>query len=148
MATDGWQAAREGAIKLWQRVHPDRVPTVEAELAEVRADLEAARRSGDATAESDLVAEWARKLARLATADQAIAGEIRRLRDELWMPLLSTEEQARVQSISLSATADGNGQVNQAGRDLSMTATEGGVIARDITGGVTTGRNPTLPDPR
>jgi hypothetical protein len=148
MVTDGWQAAREGAVKLWRRVHPDRAPAVEAELAEVRADLLAARQSGNASAEGDLAAEWARKLARLVAADQAIAGEIARTRDESWLPLLSAQDQARVQAISLSATAHGQAQVNQAGRDLTMTATDGGVIARDITGGVSTGGNPTPPGPR
>ena len=120
-------------------------PAVESELEEVRAELIAARLSRSDSVEAELAAEWARKLARLVAADPAAADEIQRTRDELWLPLLSSDEQAKVQAISLSATAAGQGQVNQAGRDLTMAATDRGVVAHDISGGVSTGGNPTLP---
>ncbi|MFC4584956.1 hypothetical protein [Sphaerisporangium corydalis] len=116
MATDGWEQARAGAVALWRRVHPERVPAIEAELVEVRDELLAARRAGDVPAEEGLVSDWQRRLRRLLADDPGLAAELRRVLDEQWAPLLPagrSPEQVVVQS----ATVSGSARVYQAGRD-------------------------------
>jgi hypothetical protein len=120
MATDGWQQARSGAVALWRRVHPERVTAIEAELGEVRTELLAAREASDAPAEEGLVADWQRKLRRLLAEDPQLAGELRRVLDEQWTPLLGAAERTAVDVIVQSASATGHGQVYQAGRDQNI----------------------------
>ncbi|WP_173095233.1 hypothetical protein [Actinomadura verrucosospora] len=121
IATDGWQQARAGAVALWRRVHPERVPAIEAELEEVRGEVLAARDAGDREAEDRLADEWRHRLARLVAADPAAAAEIRRVLDEVWSPLLPEQERERVQNITMRAEASGHGRVYQAGRDQHIT---------------------------
>lgn len=121
MATDAWQQARTGAVGLWRRVHPERVPAVEAELEEVRGEVLAARQAGDQEAEDALAGEWRRRLARLVAADPGVGTELQQLLDQVWKPLLGEDERAQLQHISMQATASGHGRVYQAGRDQSIT---------------------------
>ncbi|WP_211245738.1 hypothetical protein [Actinomadura oligospora] len=120
MATDGWQQARAGAVTLWRRVHPERVAAVEAELEEVRGEVLAARQASDHKAEDGLAEEWRRKLARLVTANPTLGAEIQQVLDQVWLPLLPEADQARVQRITMNATASGHGRVYQAGRDQTI----------------------------
>lgn len=120
MATDGWQQARAGAVTLWRRVHPERVPAIEAELEEVRGEVLTARQAADQQAEDALAEEWRRKLARLVAADPAIGAEIQQVLDQVWKPLLPESDQVRVQHITQRATASGQGRVYQAGRDQTI----------------------------
>lgn len=121
MATDGWQQARDAAVGLWRRVHPERIPAVEAELEEVRGEVLAARQAGDQEAEDALAGEWRRRLVRLVAADPGAGAEIGRMLDQVWKPLLGEDERARVQHISIQATVSGHGRVYQAGRDQTIT---------------------------
>ncbi|WP_146778999.1 hypothetical protein [Actinomadura craniellae] len=120
MATDGWQGARAGAVKLWRRVYPDRAEAVEAELEEVRGEVLAARRDGDEDAEQELVADWRRRLARLVAADPAVGAEIQQVLDQVWKPLLPANEQPGTQNVSMNATAKDRGRVYMAGRDQTI----------------------------
>ncbi|MEV5122161.1 hypothetical protein AB0K49_05060 [Streptomyces decoyicus] len=120
MATDAWQHARDCAVALWRRVHPDRVPAIEAELADVRSELIAARDEGDAQAEEELAADWQRRLRRLLRDDPSLADELRRVLDEELSPLLAPAEQSRIGQVQMNATASGHARVYQAGGNQTI----------------------------
>lgn len=120
MATDAWQHARDSALALWRRVHPDRVPAVEAELADVRAEVIAAREEGDVQAEGDLAADWQRRLRRLLRDDPSLENELRRVLDEELNPLLAPAEQVRIGQVQMNATASGQARVYQAGGNQTI----------------------------
>ncbi|MFH8936021.1 hypothetical protein [Streptomyces griseosporeus] len=88
MATDAWQQARAAVLELWRRTHPERVPAIEGELAEVREDVLAARTHQDAGAEERLVENWRQRLERLLRTDPALASDLQRLVNEELAPLL------------------------------------------------------------
>ncbi|MFG2829905.1 hypothetical protein ACGFWI_20970 [Streptomyces sp. NPDC048434] len=120
MATDAWQHARDSAVALWRRVHPDRVPAIEAELTDVRSEVIAAREEGDAQAEEDLAADWQRRLRRLLRDDPSLANELRRVLDEELSPLLAPAEQTRIGQVQMTATASGHARVYQAGGNQTI----------------------------
>lgn len=119
MATDAWRQARDATVSLWRRVHPERVPAIEAELADVRAEVIAAREEGDPQAEEDLAADWQRRLRRLLRDDPLLADELRRVLDEELNPLLAPAEQTRI-GIQMTATASGHARIYQAGRHQTI----------------------------
>jgi hypothetical protein len=121
MATDGWEQARSAAAVLWRRVHPERVAAIEAELEEVRGEVLAARQADDQVAVEGLVSDWQRKLRRLLADDPDLAGELRRVLEEEWTPLLPVAEQTGMRDIVQTAKASGHGRVYQAGRDQHIT---------------------------
>lgn len=114
MATDAWQQARSSAVALWQRVHPQRTPAIEEELAEVRAEILAARESGDEQAESELAADWQRRLRRLLRDDPSLGDELRRVLDEELTPLLVGEEGNDLRKVEMHARASGRSRIYQA----------------------------------
>jgi hypothetical protein len=83
MATDAWQAAREGIIRLWRHMQPDRADTVAAELEAGQAEVLTAVRVNDQESLSELRAEWQGRFRRLLVARPEAAAELRRLLDEL-----------------------------------------------------------------
>lgn len=108
MATDGWEHARAAVVGLWRRARPDHVPAIEAELEQVRGEVVAARQAGDHTVETELAADWQRKLRRLLTADPRQGAELARILDEELTPLLPVGERERVQYIqNITASAPG-----------------------------------------
>jgi predicted LPLAT superfamily acyltransferase len=121
MATDAWEQARTGAVTLWRRVRPEQADTVEKELAEVRAQMLAARHDGDMDTERALAGSWQVRLQQLLREDPALAGELRRVLDEALTPVLTPAEQTQIGSIVMKATASGSGRVYQAGRDQHIT---------------------------
>jgi hypothetical protein len=120
LTTDGWERAKSAVASLWQRVHPDRVATMENELADSRTALLAASASGDDQAKWDAEGEWRARLGRLVAADQAVAAELpgflEQLRAALGPPVPG--QQVRVE---MHAHASGNARVYQAGRDQRVT---------------------------
>ncbi|MCM2388127.1 hypothetical protein [Streptomyces albipurpureus] len=122
IATDGWLQVRSSAVELWRRVHPERVPAVEAELAEVRDEVLAARESGELDAIEGLEQDWQRRLQRLLRDDPALAVELRRILDEQWLPATSPSPAPQVHSVRQDARAVGPGsRIYQAGNDLTVT---------------------------
>ncbi|MER5209364.1 hypothetical protein ABT063_01880 [Streptomyces sp. NPDC002838] len=91
MATDAWQQARSAVVELWRRAHPERVPAIEGELAEVREEVLTARNDQNDQAEESLAADWRRRLDRLVRANPELAKELKRLLDEQLAPLLSPQ---------------------------------------------------------
>lgn len=114
MATDAWQHARSSAVALWRRVHPQRVPAIEDELAEVRVEVLAAREAGDTEAEAGLAVDWQRRLHRLLRDDPSLADELRRVLDEELTPLLPSTEGTRITSVEMHARASGSARIFQA----------------------------------
>ncbi|HUN30677.1 MAG TPA: hypothetical protein VMU95_01555 [Trebonia sp.] len=122
MGTDGWQAASDGAAGLWRSARPDLAPAIEAELAEVRGELLAARQSRDFSAEGGLAADWARKLERLVRGDPALAAAVALARDDQWLPLLPSAQQARVRAMLGGRPLVAGRDVLHAGRDIAITS--------------------------
>ncbi|MFI5940830.1 hypothetical protein ACIBCB_11310 [Streptomyces uncialis] len=121
MATDAWQQARTSAVELWRRVHPERVPAVEAELVEVREELLAARDSGETGTAEELALDWQRRLDRLLRADPGLADELRRVLDDHWLPATGAPPYAPQHHVQQHGTASGRqSQVYQAGGDLHI----------------------------
>lgn len=120
MATDGWDEVRASAVTLWRRVHPDRVPAVEAELAEIRGEILASREAGEPGVERDLVADWQRELRRLVTAHPELAAELGALQEE-WSHLLPASVPAVGDHIEQRVVVTGDGSAYVAGRDQHIT---------------------------
>ncbi|KAB8184835.1 hypothetical protein [Microbispora catharanthi] len=118
LASEGWQDGRRAVVALWRRARPEQAPAVEADLAEARTELLAAREAGDEQAEQALVVEWRQRLRRLAAADPEAARELRRIVDEELTPLLPPA--GRQITVNQNATVSGFGRVNQAGRDIRI----------------------------
>lgn len=116
LATAAWEQAKTAVGGLWRRVHPERADTVEAELAESRTAVIAARQTGNAQVEKALVNEWSGRLGRLMTAEPQLADELRHVVAQL-RPLLA-DAAPQSSTTTMQATASGSSQVYQAGRDL------------------------------
>jgi hypothetical protein len=118
MTTDGWNEARAGVVALWRRVHPDRAPAIESELAEVRDEVLASRGAGEAEVERELVNDWQRKLRRLIAAHPELAAELQVLQGE-WggLPPAPAPAPAARKHIEQTAIVTGDGTVYMAGRD-------------------------------
>lgn len=117
MATDAWQQVRATAVALWRRALPESSTAVDTELAQVREEVVAARDGDDRQAEADLAQEWGLRLARLLRQAPELAGELRRLMDDEWLPLLAAEDGEPTAGIRMNATASGQARIYQAGRD-------------------------------
>lgn len=120
MATDAWNEVRASVVSLWRRVHPDRIPAIESELAEVREEIVASREVGDSGVERELAAEWQRKLWRLITAHQELAADLQVLLAD-WNRLLPAPVPAAGQHIEQTAIVTGDGTAYLAGRDQHIT---------------------------
>ena len=119
MATDAWSEVHAGAVSLWRRVYPERVPAIESELLEARNELAASRQADDAEAEKELVTEWGRKFQRLTQVHPELIPELRLL-EEAWTRLVPAAERERPGAINIeqTAAATGDGTIYQAGRDI------------------------------
>jgi hypothetical protein len=112
MATDAWQAAREGIIRLWRRMQPHRADTVAAELEAGQVKVLAAVAVDDQVALSELRAEWQGRFRRLLVTRPEAATELRRLLDEL-----APADPVATHTVTQHATATGHARIYQAGRD-------------------------------
>ncbi|MFD8549729.1 hypothetical protein [Streptomyces sp. NPDC059649] len=88
---------------------------IEAELADVRTELMAARGEGDAQVEGELAADWQRRLRRLLRDNPSLVDELRRVLDEELNPLLPPAEQAGIGQVQQTAQASGQARIYQAG---------------------------------
>ncbi|MBF8190206.1 hypothetical protein ITP53_31670 [Nonomuraea sp. K274] len=115
MATDAWQQARTAVVALWRRFHPEQAGPLEAELAEVRAQVLAARLDGDTDTEEALAGAWRLRLAQLLRQSPEAGAELRRLLDERLTPA------AAPRTIEMNATAHDESRVYQSGGDMHIT---------------------------
>ncbi|MFJ2215281.1 hypothetical protein ACIQVO_30480 [Streptomyces sp. NPDC101062] len=116
MATDAWQAAREGFVQLWRRAHPERAEAVTAELDAGYAEVRAATVADDQVVLGEVRTEWQGRLRRLLVGRPEAAAELRRLLDEISPPASAADT-----SVTQRATASGHARVYQAGRDQHIT---------------------------
>ena len=123
LATAAWEQATTAVGGLWRRVHPERAQTVQAELADSRAEVLAAREVGDEQVEHALVGEWQGRLRRLVVADPRLVDDLRRVVAELRSALADADPR-RTTTITMQATTFDTSRVNQAGRDLHVTTGE------------------------
>ncbi|MEV6005205.1 hypothetical protein AB0M29_00195 [Streptomyces sp. NPDC051976] len=117
MATEAWQAARDGVLELWRRVQPGRAEAAAAQLDASREDALAAGVSEDQQTLSELRTQWAGLFRRLLVAHPEAAAELRALLDELQPPGDDPQPRPTVQH----ATASGHARIYQAGRDQHIT---------------------------
>ncbi|MFF0143547.1 hypothetical protein ACFYRN_45090 [Streptomyces sp. NPDC005227] len=118
MATQAWEATRDGLVGLWQRLQPARAEAVRGELEASRAELLLAREAGDNESEAELATEWQGRIRRLLLAHPEVAVDLQSLLDELAPQL---PQQPAVVEIRQRAEASGSGRVYQAGRDQHIT---------------------------
>ncbi|MDH6131296.1 hypothetical protein P3T37_000665 [Kitasatospora sp. MAA4] len=117
MATDSWEGARAALVALWRRVHQDQAGAIEVELAQVRAQVIAARGAGNTEAEQVLAGNWQLRLRELLATDPTLEGDLRRLLDEQLAPALAADGPIESAMITMRAKVSGHGRVYQAGRD-------------------------------
>jgi hypothetical protein len=120
MATDAWEQAHAAAVSLWRRVRPEQVPAVQADLADLRAEVLAARAASDGDTEQALVGSWQVRLQQLLRADPTLVAELRRVLDEDLTPALTPNEQVQIGKIVMQAKASGHARVYQSGRDQTI----------------------------
>jgi hypothetical protein len=120
IATDAWQQVREAVTGLWRRVHPRRQDDgIGTELDELREQVLAARRDGDADTERALEGAWQVRLAQLLRADPTLAAELRRVLDQVLTPALTPAEQARVGTIIMTGSAHDSSTFTQIGTQVN-----------------------------
>ncbi|WP_031518857.1 hypothetical protein [Streptomyces sp. NRRL F-5123] len=118
MVTDGWQQARDGAVRLWRQFRPERAEGVAADLDTARAAVVQGRAVGAPVDEAALRGEWAYRIVELLAAQPDAEAALRAV-------LADWEAAARGQAVSggihQDARATGSGRVYQAGRDQHIT---------------------------
>jgi hypothetical protein len=120
LATDTWKQTKVAVAQFWQRVHPKRATDIEEEIAETRADLLAARETGDEHAEQDLVTAWQVRLRQLLTRNPEAAAVLADLLEHVLDPALAAARQSGPGVVTMQAHASGNAQVFQAGRNQHL----------------------------
>jgi hypothetical protein len=130
---DGWEAVKRELTRLFEHGGPAGGELVEGRLEEARAEL-ARVPAGQAELVRERVAlAWQRQVLDLLERRPELAGEIRALVEQVT---------GQVPAGGMSVAGPGA----TAGRDMNITASNGGVAAAVIDGGVTLG-NPTSPGP-
>jgi hypothetical protein len=120
IATDAWQQVHAAVADMWRRVHPRREDDgIGAELEELREQVLAARRDGDAGTETALEGAWQLRLGQLLRADPALATELRRVLDQVLTPALTPAEQARVGTIVMTGSSHNSSTFNQIGTQVN-----------------------------
>lgn len=134
-ATTAWEAGKRGFAQLLGRGDPERVELAERRLEETREQLAGAGDPGDPAdqVQQRLQATWQTRMADLLEEHPDLAGDLRALVD-------------RMQSSLPAGTVSAADHSVAAGRDVTITASGGGVAAGSIQGSVSTA-NPTRPDP-
>lgn len=117
MATDAWQQARAGIVALWRRARPQEAGNVERELAEVRAEVVAARQVNDADTEQALTGAWQLRLQQLLRSDPALASALRRVLDETLTPALPPAERIRIGRLIMRGSSHDSSTFNQVAGD-------------------------------
>jgi hypothetical protein len=120
IATEAWKQVREAVTGLWRRVHPRREDDgIGAELDELREQVLAARRDGDARMEGALEGAWQLRLQQLLRADPDLAAELRRVLDQVLTPALTPAEQARVGTIIMTGSSHDSSTFTQIGSQVN-----------------------------
>ncbi len=106
IATSTWQQVRDAVTGLWRRVHPrQQADGIGTELDDLREQVLQARRDGDTGTERALEGAWQLRLQHLLRTDPALAGELRRVLDQVLTPALTPAEQAQVGTIIMTGSS-------------------------------------------
>lgn len=132
MATDAWQAAREGMIRLWRRLQPQQAGMVAAELEAGQAEATAALADDDQELLEELRAAWQGRFRRLLAATPDAAAQVRDLLREL-----TPEAPGAVRAVTQHATASGRARIYQAGGDQHITENLTDRVSDHVTDRVT-----------
>jgi hypothetical protein len=132
-ATDAWEAARKGFARLLGRGDPGKTKAAERRLEETHDQLTQAAGADLERVGAALEAQWTTRLADLLEDDPGAEADLRALVDQI---------RAQVSAADHAVAA---------GRDMHVSggvniADRGGVVARDVQGGISTG-NPPIPGP-
>jgi hypothetical protein len=119
MTSDAWHRAVSAVLGLWRRVHPQRLETVEEELAETHQAILSAQKKGDIDSERRLAEEWASRLLRLVQHDESMVAELQKLVEEILIPL-ATPQASEPRSVVITATSLGGGDIYQAAGQQSI----------------------------
>jgi len=130
--TDAWEATRKGFARLLGRGDPAKTKLAEERLVETHGQLTQATGADLERTRADLEAQWVTRMRDLLEEDPGVQADLRTLVQEI---------QAQLPAGMVSA-AD---HAVAAGRDVTISASEGGVAAGVIHGNVTPG--PTRPGP-
>jgi hypothetical protein len=115
IATDAWPRVREAVTGLWRRGHPQKAGDTGTELDELREQVLLARRDGDTDTERALEGAWQVRLQQLLRADPTLAGELRRVLDQVLTPALTPAEQVRVGTIVMTGSSHDSSTFTQIG---------------------------------
>ena len=132
-STDAWEAAKHKLTRLLGRGDPRREQLAEDRLEETRQQLAGVSGQEREKAQADLGQVWQVRLADLLAEDPAVEAELRALVEEI---------RAQLPAGTVSAA----GHAVAAGRDVNITASDGGTAAGVIHGNVVP-PNPTPPGP-
>jgi hypothetical protein len=130
--TDAWEAARRGFARLLGRGDPDRTTVAEQRLEETREQLTGAEGAELEHARAALAERWAGRLADLLEEHPDAEADLRALVQQIQAALPAGMVSAADHAVA-------------AGRDVTISATGGGVAAGVIHGNVTP-PDPTRPD--
>jgi hypothetical protein len=131
--TDAWEACRRGFVRLLGRGDAKKTELAEQRLAETHKQLTTAASADLERARAAQEAQWTTRLTDLLEEDPGVETELRSLVEEIWARL-----PAGVVSAADHAVA--------AGRDVNISATEGGVAAGVVHGDMAP-PGPTRPGP-
>jgi hypothetical protein len=130
--TDAWESARKGVARLLGRGDPAKTRLAEERLAEMHDQLAEATGTDLERTQAELEGQWVTRIRDLLEENPGVEADLRALVREI---------QAQLPAGMVSA-AD---HAVAAGRDVNISASEGGVAAGVVHGDVHTG--PTRPGP-
>lgn len=113
MAKEGWEGVRTAVSRLWRREPADRVEHITAALEHSRQELAGVPEPLAESTQVELVAEWQARLRRLLAAHPELAGEV--------AAIVRLEDRPDGGVAFGPVQHHGTGDVNQAGRDLTIT---------------------------
>jgi hypothetical protein len=131
--TDAWEAARRQFARLLGRGDPDKAKAAERRLEQTHDQLTNAAGEDLERVRAALEAQWVTRLADLLEDDPAVEAELRAVVEEIRSQLPAGTVAAADHSVA-------------AGRDVNISASQGGVAAGVIHGNVAP-PGPTRPDP-
>lgn len=132
-AADTWKTVKRAFARLLGRGDPARTELAERRLEQIREDLTSVQADQLERVQDRLIVAWQARLLDLLEEHPEIAGELQVLVGEV-------QAQLRAGVVSIG------GQGVTAGRDVSISASGGGISAGTIQGNVTSA-NPTGPGP-